>query len=140
MYRYFGLLLGHAKATVALLQVSGLVAGAHSAVWLGASNPAATSWVQAGIETSYGDTRNYVYIEIGARGRQVFIQEWPVGYYHIANVQVFNRGSYWRVKVGGHSSRWVWLQSGLTVTVLEDYSPGPVSSVALIGDKLVKGR
>ena len=140
MYRYFGILLGHIKASVALLSVVGLTTGGHGAVWLGASNPQTTHWVQAGVETTGGsDPGYYLYIEIGG-GSRASLTTWPTTPGHVAHVRLIHHGSYWKVRIDGHESLRIWLPNGSTTAVLEDMSPGPMSSVATINGKQVRGH
>jgi len=140
VYRYFGILFGHLKASIALLSVTGLTAGGHGAVWLGASNPQATRWVQAGIETTAGDPGYYLYIEIGRdKGRNDSLWRWPTTQQHVAHVRLFHQGTYWRVLIDGHESHRVWLPHGLSIAALEDMAPGRIRSLAVINDKTVRG-
>jgi hypothetical protein len=82
-YRYYGLVFGKLKATLALLHVLGLLAGGHAAVWLGASNPGATRWVQAGIEADPGDIRPYAYIETRTQAG-LTLRRWPATWRHFS--------------------------------------------------------
>src|SRR4051812_1436462 len=141
MYRYFGLLFGHLKATVALLHVAGLATGGHGAVWLGASDAQATRWVQAGIETTFGIPGDYLYVEIGRDGGQNdSIWTWPTIPSHVARVRLFHQGTYWRVRIDGHESHRVWLPNGIAIAALEDKSSSRMSSLATINGKQIRGH
>lgn len=136
-YRYFGVLIGKVKAVVALVSVILLPTHSHAAVWLGASSPNAHRWVQAGIEQQTGDAHPYAYIEIGRQGRQVSLWEWPVSPSDHLRVRLFHRGSRWRVVIGGHSSRFVYVPHASTITTLETQGDLPVAVVAYIDGRLV---
>lgn len=141
MYRYFGIMVGHLKATVALLHVVGLTAGGHSAAWLGASTPDANRWVQAGIETTANVPGNYLYIEIGRDGgKNDSLWTWPTTPGHVARIRLFHHDTYWLVKVDGHESHRVWIPHGVTVTALEDLSARRMSSLATIDGRLIRGH
>ena len=136
VYRYFGLLVGKVKAVLALMSVT-LAPSSHAAVWLGASSPNAHTWVQAGVEQTYGDQQPYAYIEIGRRGRQVSLREWPAGLNTHVHVRLVHRGARWRVLILGHRSRFVYVPHATTVTTLETHGDTPVSVVAYIDGRLV---
>jgi len=141
MYRYFGIKVGHLKATVALLHVIGLTAGGHSAAWLGASTPDASRWVQAGVATLAGTPGSFLYIEIGRDGgTNDSFWSWPTTPGHVAHVRLYHHDTYWLVTIDGHESHRVWIPHGVAVTTLEDLSSGPISSLALIDGRQVRGH
>ena len=123
-YHYFGIVVGKAKAVIALVSVCCLTQHAHAAVWLGASTPDARTWVQAGIVQEDGDGRPYAYIEIGAHGRQVSIGEWPARLGERLHVRLFHHDERWRVRIGRHTSRWVHVPHAQEITALETLGSG----------------
>lgn len=135
-YHYFGLILGKAKAVLALVSVCCMTHGAHAAVWLGASSPNSRTWVQAGIEQEADDAHPYAYIEIGKHGVQVSLDEWPARLGERLHVRLFHHGARWRVRIGRHRSRWVHVPHAQEITALETLGDGfPV--VAFIDGHLV---
>jgi len=136
-YHYFGLVY-KTKATLALLHVSLIAAGAHAAVWLGASQ-ATTRWVQAGIEMHAGDPRPYLYIETKAPGRGYALDEWPAPP-HQVRVRLLEHAGRWRVQIGGHSSRWVWVPHAMRLATLELLGTFRDRGTARIDGRLVSGR
>jgi hypothetical protein len=123
---YVGTLIGKTAATLGLLAAS-----THTAVWLGASTPDASRWIQAGLE---GD-RPYAYVEAGRGGRQVSLREWPVAPGHLARVRLQRRGDRWRVLIDGRRSRWRTIPRAVPIATLETDGP----AAALIDGRLVRG-
>jgi hypothetical protein len=128
-YSYFGVLVGKAKATLALL--SAVIATGHAAVWLGASSPDATRWTQAGI-ADVGSQR-FAYVETNSpAGHSLVTLPAPAR----AAVRVFSRGGRYRVTIAGHASRWVWVPHASLIACLELY--GDSHAVASINGRVVR--
>lgn len=126
MLGYFGTLIGHKVAAVGMI-----AAAAHSAVWLGASNPQRT-WIQAGLEGPHP----YAYVETGRYGHQRSIRLWKVSAGHIAHIRLLQRGARWRVVIDSYRSIWFRVRRATTITTFETSGP----SAAWINGKIVRAR
>lgn len=132
-YSYFGLVIGKAKLALALLTVTALPSGSHVAVWLGASTPDARAWVQAGVEQTSGQTEPSVYIEEHAMNGRYSLTLYPGT---AGRVRLQERFGRYRVTIGGHQSRWVWVPHATRIACMESMNGG--RGIGLIGHQLVR--
>lgn len=152
MYAWFGIrkvryalavVCGVAVSTVTLVKAV-TPGSSHVAAWMGVSTIDGKNWLQAGIEKTDG-LRPAEYIEVGRRGKQISLREWPTTLGHRARIVLYHRANrrLWRITIDGHRSRWTWVPGGSvnTLSLLETYrNGGAVDGVAVIEGRRVHGR
>lgn len=149
MFAYFGvrrirsiLVVGAGVSACTVILVSAVTGGSsHVAVWMGVSTTDGHNWLQAGVEKTSG-SRVAEYIEVGRRGRQISLHEWPSSFGHRARIRLAQRGALWRIRIDGHASKWTWIPRGKVnrLALLETYRDGGiVHGVAVIDRHRVGG-
>lgn len=122
-YTYQGTQYGVTHATLTLNHAQ--VNSGHVAVWLGAGHTN-KSWIQAGIQQTYGQQQPHLYVEVGHQnGARKLVSLGPYKWGHPVAVKLQNVDGVWSVVVNGKPYGRIYLgQDTAVLATSESYHAG----------------